>query len=105
MTSIKSKYIIELANGPVDRAAIDYLTNKGVVILPGIIANAGGVIVSYLEWLQNRQKTHWSEEKVNQQLRDYMIKAVDQAILVSEKLQTDNLPEAAFIVALERLVS
>jgi glutamate dehydrogenase/leucine dehydrogenase len=103
MRTIKAKYIIELANGPVNKQAIDYLTKMGIVIMPGIIANAGGVIVSYLEWLQNKQAEHWSEDQVNQKLSQYMVRAVNELILTSRKMKTDNLTEAAFIIALQRL--
>ncbi|HEY5268033.1 MAG TPA: Glu/Leu/Phe/Val dehydrogenase [Candidatus Saccharimonadales bacterium] len=103
MKTIKAKYIVELANGPVSKEAIDYLTDMSTVILPGIIANAGGVIVSYLEWVQNKQQQRWSENEVNEKLTQYMVKAMDRVILTSQKMKTDNLPEAAFIVALERL--
>jgi len=105
MKTIKAKYLIELANGPIDQEAIDYLTKQRKIILPGIIANAGGVIVSYLEWLQNRQQQHWSENKVNEKLHKYMVEAVNQTIATAEKFHTDNLPEAAFIVALQRLTN
>lgn len=105
MKTIKARYLVELANGPIDQKAINYLTKNGKIIIPGIIANAGGVIVSYLEWLQNKQKQHWSEDEVNKKLHQYMVKAVEQTIETAEKLNTDNLTEAAFIVALRRLTS
>ena len=72
-------------------------------MLPGIIANAGGVIVSYLEWLQNKKNEHWSEEKVNDQLTEYMKKAVNNLVQVSKEVGVINLPEAAFIIAIRRL--
>ncbi len=103
MTQVKAKYIIEMANGPVDKEAIDYFTKNKVSILPGIIANAGGVIVSYLEWLQNKDKQHWSEEKVNNQLTEYMEKAVKNLVQVSKEPGVVNLPEAAFVIAIRRL--
>jgi glutamate dehydrogenase/leucine dehydrogenase len=105
MMDIQAKYIIEMANGPVDKAAIDYLTKKKVRILPGIIANAGGVIVSYLEWLQNKKDEHWSEDKVNDQLSEYMKKAMKSLLETSTKPGVVNLPEAAFIIAIQRLTS
>jgi len=103
MRDVKAKYIIELANGPVDKTAIDFFTKHKVVILPGIIANAGGVIVSYLEWLQNKKEERWSEEKVNTQLTTYMEKAMENLVKVSKEPGVINLPEAAFIIAIRRL--
>ncbi len=102
MNEVKSRYVVEMANGPLDEAANDFLTKKGLVILPDIVANAGGVIVSYLEWLQNKTARHWPEAKVNSQLEKYMIKTVDDVYktAISRKL---SLKEAAVIIALKRL--
>jgi glutamate dehydrogenase/leucine dehydrogenase len=104
MLKVKAKYIIEMANGPVNKAAIDFFTDKSISILPGIIANAGGVIVSYLEWLQNKKNEHWDEEEVNTQLTDYMKRAVSNLVKVSKEPGVINLPEAAFIIAVRRLI-
>jgi len=101
---VKAKYIVEMANGPISGPAMDYLAKKGVVILPDTIANAGGVIVSYLEWLQNKSSQHWPQAKVNQELQKYMVKAVDQIykISVEEKMP---LKEAATLAALKNLLT
>ncbi|RID64554.1 hypothetical protein BRARA_E03483 [Brassica rapa] len=69
---IKAKFIIEGANHPTDPEADEILRKKGVVILPDIYANSGGVIVSYFEWVQNIQGFMWDEEKVNKELKSYM---------------------------------
>ncbi|KAJ6847353.1 glutamate dehydrogenase 2, mitochondrial [Iris pallida] len=69
---VKAKYIIEAANHPTDPDADEILSKKGVVILPDIYANAGGVTVSYFEWVQNIQGFMWEEEKVNNELQKYM---------------------------------
>ncbi|MEK7096068.1 MAG: Glu/Leu/Phe/Val dehydrogenase [Patescibacteria group bacterium] len=103
MGNIKARIVVELANGPTAEAAFDYLTSKGVVILPDIVANAGGVIVSYLEWIQNRTSEHWTEEKVNNQLEQYMIKAVD-ALCKTAQERNVSLKEAAFINAIKNLI-
>lgn len=99
---IKARYILELANGPVDDPAYHYLTDKGIVVVPDIIANAGGVIVSYLEWQQNRLGEHWPEEKVNSQLRDYLSEAT-AALYRTATSQNVSYKEAAFINALKNL--
>ena len=102
MAKIKARYIVELANGPVNEIAFDYLADKGVVILPDIVANAGGVIVSYLEWIQNKAGDHWGEQKVNDKLEDYMVKAVDALHKTAQQHNT-SLKEAAFINAIKNL--
>jgi glutamate dehydrogenase/leucine dehydrogenase len=81
MENVKAKYVIEMANGPVNEAAHDYLTEKDVCILPDIIANAGGVVVSYLEWFQNKADDYWTEEKVNEELNTYITKAMKDLLV------------------------
>ncbi|KAH0895502.1 hypothetical protein HID58_045070 [Brassica napus] len=72
---VKAKFIIEAANHPTDPDADEILSKKGVIILPDIYANAGGVTVSYFEWVQNIQGFMWEEEKVNLELQKYMTRA------------------------------
>ncbi|HET7673322.1 MAG TPA: Glu/Leu/Phe/Val dehydrogenase [Candidatus Saccharimonadales bacterium] len=100
---VKAPVILELANGPIDEDAFDTLTAKGTDIIPDIIANAGGVIVSHLEWLQNRAGEIWAEEKVNEKLAEYMIKATRETY---EYSSTHNLPmkQAALALAMKRLL-
>lgn len=102
MGKIKAKTIVELANGPISEVALDYLAEKNVVILPDIIANAGGVIVSYLEWIQNKAGEHWTEGKVNKELERYIVKAVDAVYKTSQE-QNVSLKEAAFMRAIKNL--
>jgi glutamate dehydrogenase/leucine dehydrogenase len=102
--TIQARSIVELANGPIQEDAAATLDSKEVVILPDIIANAGGVIVSYLEWVQNRQSEQWAEEKVNEELRSYIVEATRNMLITSEKYHT-TLKEAAFIVALKSLTA
>ena len=102
MQGVGAKYIVELANGPVNYAAGDYLIKRGATIIPDIIANAGGVIVSYLEWLQNKAGDHWPEKKVNTQLEEYMTRAV-QSTLRTARAKHLSFKEAAFANAIERL--
>ncbi len=104
MSQVRAKFIVEMANGPVSQPADQYLTNKGVVIVPDIIANAGGVIVSYLEMQQNLSNQKWSEAEVNAQLQKYIIKAVGDAYNYSQKTKS-SLKEAALIIAVKRLAN
>jgi glutamate dehydrogenase/leucine dehydrogenase len=102
MANVKAKIIVEMANGPIDETAHDYLSSKGVIILPDIISNSGGVVVSYLEWVQNRRGENWDERKVNSNLKRYLTEAVVGILSVSKEMQVD-LTEAAFIQAIRRL--
>lgn len=101
--NVKARYIVEIANGPVDKDAHAYLQSRGTIILPAIIASSGGIIVSYLEWLQNNNNEHWAETKINLELENYMRKAVKEVYKLADKYET-NLTDAAFILALKRLV-
>lgn len=102
VSGVKAKYIVEMANGPITDVAFDLLTERGATILPDVIANAGGVIVSYLEWRQNLEGEHWSEEQVNEELAKYMKDATGATYETARQYQTD-LKSAAFIIALGKL--
>src|SRR6185369_16542489 len=77
--------IVEGANGPVDPEADKYLHEKGVLILPDILANAGGVTVSYFEWVQGLMHLFWTEAEVNQRLEQIMGRACDQVFEMMNK--------------------
>lgn len=100
---VKAKFIVELANGPVTTAGEEILEKAGVIILPDIIANAGGVIVSCFEWQQNVADEHWSEAAVNKKMQKFLSKATTSMIdrAVSRGI---TLRSAAFELALERLL-
>lgn len=100
---VQAKHIIELANGPITQQAEAVLQAKGVAILPDIVANAGGVIVSYLEWQQNLHGQHWSEQKVHRQMTDMLVAATD-AMLSRAKERAIPYKQAAFELALTRLL-
>lgn len=99
----KAPILVELANGPISEEAEAYLLDHDKQILPDIIANAGGVIVSYLEWHQNMKQEQWSEEQVNKELEMYMKQAVE-AIYHYARQHTCSLKEAALSLAIKRLV-
>lgn len=100
--TLKAPILLELANGPVTDAAHDLLVQKGTVIIPDVIANAGGVIVSYLEWLQNIEDETWSEAKVNTKLTEILGSAT-RKMLATAKKGACSLKEAAFLMAIEEL--
>jgi glutamate dehydrogenase/leucine dehydrogenase len=100
---VQAETIVELANGPVtDRA--EQLLRSRVRILPDIVANAGGVIVSYLEWQQNIKGERWSEEKVNKQLADILVPAT-RDMLARAAQKNSTYKQAAFELAIERLMA
>ncbi len=101
---IKTKIILELANGPLTEEAFEYLDKKGVVIVPDVLANSGGVTVSYLEWVQGKQGYFWSEKEVNGKLEVMMNRAFE-AIWEKSQKRKISLKQAAFEVAIERIVS
>ena len=99
---IKAKAILELANGAVSPDADQVLFKKNISIMPDILANSGGVTVSYFEWDQNLKNEHWSEEQVYQKLKMIMEEASRKTLTEAKKFNT-SLRMGAFIVALERI--
>ena len=100
---VQASIIVELANGPVTKEAEAVLLEAKKDILPDVVANAGGVIVSYLEWRQNVRSEHWTEAEVNAKLDDILVPAA-QAMLARAKEQSVSLKQAAFELALIRLL-
>lgn len=99
---IKAKIISEGANGPTTSQAAKHLEEKGVFIVPDILANAGGVVVSYFEWVQGLQNFFWSEKEVNSQLQDIMTKTFAKVIEVKERYDC-GMKSAALIRSMEHL--
>ncbi|KAK4793670.1 hypothetical protein SAY86_024105 [Trapa natans] len=99
---VKAKFIVEAANHPTDPEADEILSKKGVIILPDIYANAGGVTVSYFEWVQNIQGFMWDEDKVNNELRRYMTRAF-QSIKGMCQAHNCNLRMGAFTLGVDRV--
>lgn len=101
--SIKTNTILEMANGPVTPEAGEVLMKKGIDILPDVLCNAGGVTVSYFEWVQNLHGYRWTEERVNKELRIIMNRAFDEINLVREEKQI-SFRQAAYVLALKRII-
>lgn len=101
---VEAPILLELANGPVDDNALRLLEDRGVEVIPDVIANAGGVIVSYFEMQQNKAETQWSLETVNHELDYVLVKAV-RTMMTRAKKDGMGLTEAAFVIALERLTN
>ena len=99
---VKAKIVVEGANGPTTPAADDILEDLGVLILPDVLANAGGVVVSYFEWVQGLQEYFWSETEVNARLHDIVRRAFEETWSLREKRQT-SMRMAAYGAAVMRV--
>ncbi|HEY9694945.1 MAG TPA: Glu/Leu/Phe/Val dehydrogenase [Oculatellaceae cyanobacterium] len=100
--NIKAKYIFEVANGPISFAADEILAEKQVLVVPDILANAGGVTVSYFEWVQNRSGLYWTIDEVNQKLQQKMVEETEHIWKITQDLSV-SMRTAAYIHALNRL--
>lgn len=101
-TDIKCRIIVEGANHPLTPEADEILYDAGVIVVPDILANAGGVVVSYFEWTQNIQQFRWEEEQVNNRLHQRLVEAYDR-VLTFSRLQNVSMRDAAFAIAVQRV--
>lgn len=100
---IRAKVIVEAANGPLAASADDILHEKGITVVPDILANAGGVVVSYFEWVQNIQALSWTEDEVNTKMKNIMDSAFDAVYDISQ-LKKVTLRTGAYLIAVKRVV-
>jgi glutamate dehydrogenase (NAD(P)+) len=99
---LRTKILCEGANGPTTHVADSILAEKGIFVIPDILANAGGVTVSYFEWVQDRQGYFWNEQMVNDRLEEIMINSFQDVVSYAEKHSVNNRT-AAYMLALDRV--
>ena len=100
---IRAEIIVEAANGPIASDADDTLNKKGITVVPDILANAGGVVVSYFEWVQNIQSVSWTEAEVNEKLKNIMDPAFEAVWDIAQNKNT-TLRTGAYLIAVKRVV-
>ena len=99
---IKAKIIAEGANGPTTPEADEILYDRGIFVVPDVLANAGGVTVSYFEWVQGLQYFFWSEKEINAQLREVMVRSFNDVLRIAQEKKVD-MRVAAYILAIDRV--
>ena len=100
--SVRAEFIVEGANNPVTGDANRELNARGAIVIPDILANAGGVTASYFEWVQNIQQFRWDRERVNQELQKIMTRSTNDVLVAAKQYNTD-LRTAAFVIAIKRV--
>ncbi len=99
---VKARVVLELANGPLTREADAILNSRNVTVVPDILANAGGVVVSYFEWVQNRAGYYWTINEVHERLKEIMTREYGRVYEMSQEAKT-SMRCAAYVQALNRI--
>ncbi|MFB6283927.1 MAG: Glu/Leu/Phe/Val dehydrogenase [Halobacteria archaeon] len=100
---LQADMVVEAANGPTTQEGNKILVERGIPVMPDILTNAGGVIVSYLEWVQNFQQYSWDRKEVNEDLERRMVRSFSEVTDTYESINTDCIRRAAYTVALQRI--
>ena len=100
--NIRANVVVEAANGPTTMEATRILTERGILLVPDVLASCGGVTVSYFEWVQNNQGYYWSEEEVEEKLEKVMVKAFNNVYDTAQSRKID-MRLAAYIVGLRKM--
>jgi glutamate dehydrogenase (NAD(P)+) len=101
---VKARIVAEAANGPTTPDADEILSAAGVFLIPDILCNAGGVTVSYFEWVQDFNRDQWSEEMVNSKLTAIMVRSFGEVVTLAERNEVD-MRTAAYLLAVDRVAT
>jgi glutamate dehydrogenase len=99
---IKASIVVEAANGPTTIEATQILTDRGILLVPDVLASAGGVTVSYFEWVQNNQGYYWSEEEVDEKLEKILIKSFNNIYELAQSRRVD-MRLAAYMIGVRKM--